>query len=139
MERIIQLGSRVYLKNAIAGEPGCVVGFDRRGYALVEWWECLNLAAPLRMIQTPWSWTAPSRCASSGWTSSAPPRKIVLNQPVLPILPRATNPPNRCTPAVPPQPTTPLAKKAGRELSASGTLWKIHALFACHYSMRGVG
>jgi hypothetical protein len=33
----IRLGSRVYLLNAIAGEPGCVIGFDRRGRALVDW------------------------------------------------------------------------------------------------------
>ena len=33
----IQLGSRVYLRNAIAGEPGCVVGFTRGGKARVEW------------------------------------------------------------------------------------------------------
>jgi hypothetical protein len=33
----INLGSRVYLRNAICGFPGCVVGFDRKGYALVFW------------------------------------------------------------------------------------------------------
>jgi hypothetical protein len=27
----------VYLRGCIAGEPGCVVGFDRRGRALVDW------------------------------------------------------------------------------------------------------
>jgi hypothetical protein len=33
----IRVGSRVYLKNAICGFPGCVVGFDRKGYALIYW------------------------------------------------------------------------------------------------------
>lgn len=33
----IQLGSRVYLRNAICGFPGCVVGWNRKGYALVYW------------------------------------------------------------------------------------------------------
>ncbi len=32
----IRVGSRVYLKNAVCGEPGCVVGFDR-GKAIVHW------------------------------------------------------------------------------------------------------
>lgn len=27
----------MYLKLCVAGEPGCVVGFDRRGRALVDW------------------------------------------------------------------------------------------------------
>ena len=33
----IQLGARVYLKNAICGFPGCVVGWDRKGNAIVFW------------------------------------------------------------------------------------------------------
>ena len=33
---IIQ-GSRVYLKNAVAGEPGVVHEIDRKGRAKVEW------------------------------------------------------------------------------------------------------
>lgn len=33
----IQVGSRVYLRNAIAGEPGIVHEIDRKGYAKVEW------------------------------------------------------------------------------------------------------
>lgn len=33
----IRVGSRVYLALAIAGDPGCVIGFDRRGWAIVEW------------------------------------------------------------------------------------------------------
>ena len=39
MERNSQIGigSRVYLKNAICGEPGCVTGVTRGGKALVEW------------------------------------------------------------------------------------------------------
>lgn len=38
MERIspIRIGSRVYLRNAIAGDPGCVMSFDH-GKAVVEW------------------------------------------------------------------------------------------------------
>lgn len=37
MVQAIQIGTRVYLRNGICGFPGCVVGFDRRGYALVYW------------------------------------------------------------------------------------------------------
>jgi hypothetical protein len=35
----IQHGSRVYLRNAICGEPGCVCGFSRNGKAKVEWFD----------------------------------------------------------------------------------------------------
>lgn len=37
MTASIQVGSRVYLKIAVAGEPGVVSSFDRRGRALVDW------------------------------------------------------------------------------------------------------
>jgi hypothetical protein len=37
MDARIKLGSRVYLRLAIAGAPGVVSGFDRQGYALVDW------------------------------------------------------------------------------------------------------
>ena len=39
MDRIalIRMGSRVYLRGCIAGEPGFVTGFDRRGRALLDW------------------------------------------------------------------------------------------------------
>lgn len=33
----IRVGSRVYLKTCIAGEPGCVVEIDRHGRANVQW------------------------------------------------------------------------------------------------------
>lgn len=33
----IRIGSRVYLRNAVAGEPGCVRQIDDRGFAQVEW------------------------------------------------------------------------------------------------------
>ncbi len=33
----IRIGSRVYLKYAICGFPGCVVGFERSGKAIVYW------------------------------------------------------------------------------------------------------
>ena len=33
----IRIGSHVYLRNAIVGEPGCVMGIDRRGRAEVYW------------------------------------------------------------------------------------------------------
>ena len=33
----IKLGDRVYIRTAICGEPGVVSGFDRKGYALVDW------------------------------------------------------------------------------------------------------
>ena len=35
----IRLGSRVYLRLCIAGDPGCVVGFTRSGKAKVEWFD----------------------------------------------------------------------------------------------------
>ncbi len=41
----IRLGSRVYLRNAIAGDPGCVTGFTRSGKALVEWYD-LDIGRP---------------------------------------------------------------------------------------------
>jgi len=39
MSGAIQIGSRVYLRIAVAGDPGCVVGFDRKGKAIVEWYD----------------------------------------------------------------------------------------------------
>ena len=33
----IQVGSRVYIKIAIAGDPGVVMKFDHYGRALVDW------------------------------------------------------------------------------------------------------
>jgi len=33
----IILGSRVYLRLAVCGEPGCVMDFDKNGRALVDW------------------------------------------------------------------------------------------------------
>jgi hypothetical protein len=33
----IQIGSRVYIKIAIAGDPGVVMKFDHYGRALVDW------------------------------------------------------------------------------------------------------
>ena len=41
----IIVGSRVYLKIAIAGDPGCVIAFDRQGKAVVEWYD-LDLGHP---------------------------------------------------------------------------------------------
>jgi hypothetical protein len=37
MEGNLQIGARVYLRNCIAGEPGCIVGFDRKGRAEIFW------------------------------------------------------------------------------------------------------
>jgi len=39
MDRIspIRLGSKVFLRNAVAGEAGCVIGFTPRGKARVDW------------------------------------------------------------------------------------------------------
>ena len=45
MDARINLGDRVYLKIAIAGDPGCVVAFDRKGKAVVEWYD-LDLGHP---------------------------------------------------------------------------------------------
>ena len=39
MSASIQVGSRVYLANCVAGDPGCVVGFTKRGKAMVEWYD----------------------------------------------------------------------------------------------------
>ena len=33
----IKVGDRVYLRNAVSGFPGCVVGWDRNGDAVVYW------------------------------------------------------------------------------------------------------
>ena len=33
----IGIGSRVYMQICIAGEPGCVMAFDKKGRALVDW------------------------------------------------------------------------------------------------------
>ena len=33
----IQLGSRTYLRDCVAGEPGIVVGFNRKGWAEIYW------------------------------------------------------------------------------------------------------
>jgi hypothetical protein len=43
----IQLGSRVYLRNAIAGEPGVVRRIDGRA-ALVEWVDMPEIGRPTR-------------------------------------------------------------------------------------------
>jgi hypothetical protein len=37
MSGSIQVGSRVYLRVAVCGEPGCVVQIDERGRAKVLW------------------------------------------------------------------------------------------------------
>jgi hypothetical protein len=39
MDASINIGARVYLKIAIAGDPGIVVGFDRKGKAAVDWYD----------------------------------------------------------------------------------------------------
>ena len=39
MSASIKIGTRVYLRYAVAGDPGCIVGFDRRGRAIVEWYD----------------------------------------------------------------------------------------------------
>lgn len=39
MTQEIKLGSRVYLRICIAGDPGCVVGFDRKGRVIVQWYD----------------------------------------------------------------------------------------------------
>lgn len=40
----IRIGSRVYLRNAVAGEPGCVRQIDPRGFAHVEWVDMPEIA-----------------------------------------------------------------------------------------------
>ena len=37
MSASIKVGSRVYIRIAVCGEPGCVMSFDKNGRALVEW------------------------------------------------------------------------------------------------------
>lgn len=39
MSAEIHLGSRVYLSIAIAGDPGVVVGLDRKGHCVVDWYD----------------------------------------------------------------------------------------------------
>lgn len=39
MSADIKLGSRVYLTIAIAGDPGVIVGWDKRGKAIVDWYD----------------------------------------------------------------------------------------------------
>jgi hypothetical protein len=41
----IRLGSRVYLRNCVAGDPGCVIGFSKQGKACVEWYD-LDIGRP---------------------------------------------------------------------------------------------
>ena len=41
MGATLQLGSRVYLKNAVAGEPGVVCSFEH-GKAVIEWPDMLE-------------------------------------------------------------------------------------------------
>lgn len=38
----IVVGSRVYLRGCIAGEPGYVAEFDRRGWAGIDWLDMLE-------------------------------------------------------------------------------------------------
>jgi hypothetical protein len=33
----IHVGARVYIKFAVCGDPGCVMSFDKKGRALVDW------------------------------------------------------------------------------------------------------
>jgi hypothetical protein len=37
MAQALQIGARIYLRNCVAGEPGCLVAFDKQGRALVDW------------------------------------------------------------------------------------------------------
>ena len=41
----IRVGSRVYMRICIAGEPGCVIGFSKHGKARVEWYD-LDIGRP---------------------------------------------------------------------------------------------
>lgn len=43
----IRVGSRVYLRNCIAGEPGVVIGFERRKI-LVEWIDMPEIGRPTK-------------------------------------------------------------------------------------------
>jgi len=52
MHAPIQLGSRVYLRNAIAGDPGCVMEFDRRGRAGVEWPDLIEVGRTFHRLET---------------------------------------------------------------------------------------
>jgi hypothetical protein len=44
----IRVGSRVYLKLCIAGDPGVVHEIDRKGYAKVEWVDLPELGRWMR-------------------------------------------------------------------------------------------
>ena len=68
MDARINLGDRVYLKIAVAGDPGCVIGFDRSGKAIVEWYD-LDLGHPLVTIPICSSLTKASVYPNSASTS----------------------------------------------------------------------
>jgi hypothetical protein len=38
-----QIGDRVYLRICVAGDPGCIVGWNKRGRAIVEWYDLPEL------------------------------------------------------------------------------------------------
>lgn len=44
MDARIKVGSRIYLRNAICGEPGMVTRFDARGRAVIFWPDMPELA-----------------------------------------------------------------------------------------------
>lgn len=39
MAQALKIGDRVYLKIAVAGDPGVIYGFDKSGKAEVEWYD----------------------------------------------------------------------------------------------------
>jgi hypothetical protein len=46
------IGSRVYLANCIAGEPGYVAEFDRRGWAGIDWLDMLEAGRTFHRVET---------------------------------------------------------------------------------------
>jgi uncharacterized protein YraI len=48
----IQIGSRVYLRGCIAGEPGYLAEFDRRGWAGIDWLDMLEAGRTFHRVET---------------------------------------------------------------------------------------
>jgi hypothetical protein len=60
----LQVGDRVYLRICVAGDPGCIVAFDRRGRAVVTWFDLdlgRNTTHDLDMLMLDESFTASQR------------------------------------------------------------------------------
>ena len=48
----IRIGSRVYIATCIAGEPGYVAEFDRRGWVGIDWLDMLEAGRTFHRVET---------------------------------------------------------------------------------------